>query len=296
MTRVRLGLGLGVGLALAAGAVAAGCATAVTEAPLELPPAPVPAADATAPPPTGFADAGKPVLPPNVECAEETKQVYVIATDRGLYRFNPEKLEFVRVGTVDCPTAAGTFSMAVDRRGTAYVEFTDGRLFAVDTRDATCAPTAFQPGQQGFATFGMGYAKDDDDAGETLYASGAGLAALDTTTFQLKFVGSLALGRTELSGKDKELYAFSVGSGVVARLDKTSAAVQQTYRTAAIDEQAAFAFAHWGGDFWIFTGDTFSKVTRYSPKDDTSTEVVANTGMLIVGAGSSTCAPTTSPR
>jgi hypothetical protein len=276
-------------------ATAAACAKAVTETPDVLPASPVPEADAAAPT-AAFADAGRPRLPDNVECAEETTQVFVVAADRGLYRFNPEKLEIVRVGTLDCPTAAGTFSMAIDRRGTAYVEFQDGRLFAVDTRDATCQPTAFQPNQAGFQTFGMGYARDDDDAGETLYASGAGLAALDTKTFQLKFKGSLALGRTELTGKDRELYAFSVGSGVVGRLNKNTGAVDQTYRTTAIDESAAFAFAHWGGDFWIFTGNATSKVTKYSPTTDTSTDVLSNTGILIVGAGSSTCAPTAPPR
>ena len=45
----------------------------------------------------------------------------------------PTKLQFVRVGQVACPTTAGTFSMAIDRHGTAWVEYTDGRLFAVDT-------------------------------------------------------------------------------------------------------------------------------------------------------------------
>lgn len=287
---------LRVAFVVAALGVAAGCAKALAEDTATLPPSP-PVVEDAGPPPSGFADAGKkPLPPPDVECAEETKQIYVVATDRGLYRFDPDKLTFTRVGTLDCSTAAGTFSMAVDRRGTAYVEFMDGRLFQVDTRDATCTPTPFQAGQAGFGTFGMGYANDENDAGETLYASGAGLAALDTKTFQLKFLGSLALGRTELTGKDKELYAFSVGSGAVAKLDKTNATSLATYRTAAIDESAAFAFAHWGGDFWIFTGTTTSKVTRYSPSTDTSTVAVENTGILIVGAGSSTCAPTAPPR
>ncbi len=286
-----------VATAACAFAIVVGCAKAVAEdnsAPL--PVSPAAPDDAAAPPPGAFADVSNPPAPPLPECAEETRQIYVVATDRALYRFYPEKLEFKRVGTLDCPTGAGTFSMAIDRRGTAWVEFTDGRLFAVDTRDATCKPTAFQSGQTGFTTFGMGYANNDDDAGETLYASGAGLAAIDTTTFQLKFLGSLALGRTELTGKDKELYAFSVGSGVVAKLNKTTAATEASYRTSAIDDSAAFAFAHWGGDFWIFTGTTTSKVTRYSPSTDESIDKVANTGMLIVGAGSSTCAPTTAPK
>ena len=128
--------------------------------------------------------------PDNVECAEETKQIYVLATDRVLYRFYPDKLQFVRVGQVACPTVAGTFSMAIDRRGTAWVEYTDGRLFAVDTRNATCKATGFRPGQVGFETFGMGYSLNGDSGNhETLYVSGAGLASLDTNTFDLTFLG-----------------------------------------------------------------------------------------------------------
>lgn len=237
-----------------------------------------------------------PLPPDNVECAETTKQIYVLATDLALYRFYPENLKFVRVGQVACPTVAGTFSMAIDRHGTAWVEYTDGRLFAVDTSNASCKATPFRPGQTGFETFGMGYSRNGDSAnGETLYVSGVGLASLDTKTFDLKFLGSLTYGRTELTGLDNRLFAFSVGSGVIAGLNKTTGATEVVYRTTAVAERAAFAFAQWGGDFWVFTGDQHSIVTQYSPTEDKSTVVVPDTGMLIVGAGSSTCAPTTKP-
>lgn len=233
-------------------------------------------------------------IPDDVECAETTKQIYVLATDRALYRFYPDKLQFVRVGQVACPTTAGTFSMAIDRHGTAWVEYTDGRLFAVDTTNGSCKPTGFRPGQVGFETFGMGYSLNGDASkGETLYVSGVGLASLDTKTFNLDFKGSLTYGRTELTGLDKQLFAFSVGSGVIAGLNKTTGATEVVYRTSAVSERAAFAFAQWGGDFWVFTGDNHSIVTQYSPTEDKSTVVVQDTGMLIVGAGSSTCAPTT---
>jgi hypothetical protein len=243
------------------------------------------------PPPGSFTDANAPP-PKSVECAEETKQIFVLGTDKTLYRFEPEKLKFVRIGAVGCPTAAGTFSMAIDRRGIAYVEYTDGHLYAVDTSTAKCTPTAFKAKQTGFELFGMGYALNGDASnGETLYVAGAGLGSIDTTSFDLKFLGSIPAGRTELTGQGTELFAFNVVSGIVYGLDKTNGATKVTYRTTAIDEQAAFAFAQWGGDFWIFTGNTRSIVTRYSPAEDKSTVVVDDTGMLIVGAGSSTCAP-----
>ena len=269
------------------------CANANGTAPVDLAPAD---AGSDAPPAAeaGGFNVDTPLPDDSKECAETTKQIYVLATDLALYRFYPDKLSFVRVGQVACPTTAGTFSMAIDRRGTAWVEYTDGRLFAVDTSNASCKATPFRPGQTGFETFGMGYAKNGDGAGgETLYVSGAGLASLDTKTFKLGFLGSLTYGRTELTGLDTQLFAFSVGSGVIAGLDKTTGATEVTYRTTAVNEQAAFAFAQWGGDFWVFTGNDHSIVTQYSPATNTSKVVVQNTGMLIVGAGSSTCAPTT---
>lgn len=252
-------------------------------------------ADAGAPETGIFSEAEAPP-PEAVECADETKQIYVLGTDKTLYRFYPDTLKFVRIGVVACPTVAGTFSMAIDRRGTAYVEYTDGRIFAVNTYDATCKATAFQPGQTGFENFGMGYALNGDSSnGETLYASGAGLAKIDTKTFKLEFLGSLTYGRTELTGRDTELFAFAVGSGIIAGLDKANGATKSTYRSSAVDPAAAFAFAQWGGDFWLFTGSNRSIVTRYEPVGDKSTVVVQDTGMLIVGAGSSTCAPAKRP-
>ena len=244
-----------------------------------------------------FGDAGAP-LDPDAECAEETTQIYVVATDKGFYRFYPAELEFKRIGTLGCPTRAGTFSMAIDRKGTAWVEYTDGSVYAVNTYDATCKPTSFKAGQTGFENFGMGFALDTDDpkGGEKLYVAGDGLATLDTKTFDLKFIGSLTYGRTELTSIGSQLYAFSVESGVVARLNKQTAATEATHRTSAIDAEAGFAFAHWGGSFWLFTGRSTSTVTNYSPTTDESKVVLQNTGMLIVGAGSSTCAPITPPK
>jgi hypothetical protein len=57
-------------------------------------------------------------------------------------------------------------------------------------------------------------------------------------------------------------------------------------------QDSAYAFAFWGGDFYFFTsmGGGSSTVTRYHPDDD-SLKVVATLDRTIVGAGVSTCAP-----
>jgi hypothetical protein len=56
----------------------------------------------------------------------------------------------------------------------------------------------------------------------------------------------------------------------------------------------AWAFAFWGGDFWIFlqrSQDTSTTVYRFVTATQTLSTVIANTGRTIVGAGVSTCAP-----
>jgi hypothetical protein len=69
----------------------------------------------------------------------------------------------------------------------------------------------------------------------------------------------------------------------------------------------AWAFSFYGGDFYIYTHSSGSgggppragggsDVTRYSPVTGAIDIVKPKIGFKIVGAGVSTCAPTTSPR
>ena len=60
------------------------------------------------------------------------------------------------------------------------------------------------------------------------------------------------------------------------------------------DLLTAWAFGHWGGDFWLFfkrPEDSSSIVYRLKTSDGSVTAVVSNTGRIITGAGVSTCAP-----
>ncbi len=53
----------------------------------------------------------------------------------------------------------------------------------------------------------------------------------------------------------------------------------------------AFAYAFWGGVFWIFTSPgMMTTVTRYDPSAMSEIEVTTMSS-TIVGAGVSTCAP-----
>jgi hypothetical protein len=236
--------------------------------------------------------------------------VYVVTQENDLYSFYPPDLSFTRVGQLACPTSGGTpFSMTVDRKGVAYVVFTTGELFRVSTATAACVATKFVPGQLGFKTFGMGYVADTTDPGETLFiaqndlaggqTTSGGLGIIDTTTLKVSRVGSFvpSIPPSELTGTgDGRLFAWGPNAGVsggshLYEVDKTNARILGQNPLKVGSAQNAFAFAYWGGMFWIFTGlSAQSTVTRF----DLTTQSEANVATLnatIVGAGVSTCAP-----
>ena len=101
--------------------------------------------------------------------------IYVITEQNNLLSFYPPTSAFKPIGTIACPGAAGStpFSMAVNRTGIAYVVFSpSGQLFRVSTANASCEPTPFVAGQEGFpTTFGMGFSANAD-GGETLVRGG----------------------------------------------------------------------------------------------------------------------------
>ena len=80
----------------------------------------------------------------------------------------------------------------------------------------------------------------------------------------------------------------------VARVSPSNGAESEVIPITAIDGEAnAWAFAHWGGDFWLFyksQTDASSRVFQVK-RDGSVNEVVTDTGRYIVGAGVSTCAP-----
>jgi hypothetical protein len=261
----------------------------------------------------GEGGAAKPNIP---QCADENKDVFVIAEDRTFYSFHPPTLEFKNKGLLDCPTGGATpTSMAVDRDGYAWVRHSDGTVWRVDTRDLTCTPTAYQPQAEAFTKFGMGFATETKGGStEVLYLSdsnGAGLAKLDTKTLSLSFIGpytgDLAGTTSELTGTgDGKLYGFFVTSPAqVGEISKATGDIIDPKPLPGVYAGNAWAFSFYGGDFYIYTSyeggglprnSGGSDVTKYSPSDGKVEVVKSKIGFKIVGAGVSTCAPTTSPR
>ncbi|HEX4512437.1 MAG TPA: hypothetical protein VH054_02840 [Polyangiaceae bacterium] len=269
-----------------------------------------PASDGVAP------DGGSPTFddaPSNVDgatdgCAAEAKLIYVISDDdETLYSFYPPTLMFTKIGAVACENDYLPFAMSVARDGFAWVLYEDGNIFRVSTVDASCTPTAYVPNQGGFSQFGMGFAADaPNSTSETLYVCWTqGLAKIDPLTLNLTTIGAMP-GLDISSGCDltgtgaAQLFSFDSGQAgwTIAQIDmKTSAPIWQKSLTPPLTASGSWGTSFWGGDLYLYKADlgTGSAVWRYRPSDQTMVQLVADVGFTIVGAGESTCAPTTPP-
>jgi hypothetical protein len=201
--------------------------------------------------------------------------------------------------------------MAVDRAGIAFVLYQSGNIYRVSTVDASCEASGFKPNQLGWERFGMGYVSyQAGSESETLFIiDGSALGSGSATNKGLglispegkvstvgQFDGSLSGRTAEVTGLgDGRLFGFFVDSDAdtysVAEIDKASGAVLSN-EPQPLPATSSWAFAHWGGSFYLFNADGGpSRVHKYTPGKGT-TQVVSNAGERIVGAGVSTCAPT----
>ena len=149
---------------------------------------------------------------------------------------------------------------------------------------------------------------------EVLYLSdhdGAGLASLDVKTLKTTFIGAyngtLAGKTSELTGTgDGKLYGFFVTSPTqVAEISKGTGQITPLKTLDNVFAGNAWAFSFYGGDFYVYTAADAnpqfpqaggaSKITKYSPVTGVIETVKESLGFKIVGAGVSTCAPTSSP-
>jgi hypothetical protein len=278
-------------------------------------------------------DAGLSDPPPG--CASDAQEyIFVVDRDNKLYRFEPaaDAHSFQLIGTLDCPAGdpiwspdafadATPFSMSVDRDAVAWVLYTSGEMFRVSTEDASCTPSGFQPSQADYDLFGMGFVADSPgSAGEKLFAAGFivhrvngmryehKLGYVDPMSLQLSHVTAMGtlLHGPELTGTgDARLYAyFPGGDDRIVELDKSTGselAGRQWPAGQLPGEPLSYAFAHWGGRFYVFVtsegsfGGNETQVIRVDPEANGGAglaETVTQTGVPeVVGAGVSTCAP-----
>jgi hypothetical protein len=269
-----------------------------------------------------------------VACADASDTlIYTVTTDTSpdgqnnfrLLRFDPSTSQFTLIGTLACPDQGQPFSMAVDRTGAAYVLYYNevlegegvvpppGNIYRVDLNTAACEATSYVPSTQ-FLNFGMAFAANDDGGGETLYVASNNndtstsgyLGAIDEATLALTYVGTFSptVTQAELTGTgDGRLFAFwapnsstSPGSAV-SQINQNTAAVIAQAALPTVTQGGGWAFAFWGGQFYLFTnpdgpvnGDTTTIVQRYDPTTGAVVQV-ASYPDTVVGAGVSTCAP-----
>jgi hypothetical protein len=268
------------------------------------------------PPPDAapLTDVGPDVDPiiPEIPCSEEGTWVYVISHDYGLYRFDPSLRQFTLIAPIDCPGLGQPFSMAVSRSAIAYILFYENSpgwscvgMNAVDVVTGECLGlTNFDcDNPEEFALFGMGYATLGPDTGqEKLYVMRgwdqspwlASLEPEDGTVVPLVSMGSQS--QAEMTGNSRgELFGFFGWDDpkFLARIDVSTGALHDIVSIPQLSGNSATAVAYWGGDFYIFwseagTGDVY-RVSGTTVSHHTSFP------FSIVGAGVSTCAPTTTP-
>ncbi len=257
--------------------------------------------DEPAPPP----EDDEPELdPPDEDDCENTSDlVYVIDKDsESLYLFEPETLTLDKLGTLDCDYWSSPASMAVARDGVAYVRYSDDAVYAVDVETLHCTQTSYRDSSTNFGSFGMGYATDDADTWrDSLYLSNENrLARLDTASWSLDILGALS-SQSELTGNaEGELWAFLPleSPAELVQLDKETGQKLETLNMHNFPDPTTidtFAFATWGGDFWLFVRTSgmgsSTDVYQVTPQGH-MTKVAPNIGINVVGAGVSTCAPT----
>jgi len=264
-------------------------------------------------------------------CAGGTELIYVVDDTYRLLSFDPATEMFTLIGTLSCPAGtpwpdwqpgpATPFSMSVDRTGTAWVLYSSGEIFHVNVSDASCQATGFTKGQSGFELFGMGFVSDSPGStAETLYIAGGSsttgatdfrLGRVDGSSLAVTQIGTLTVPETfgpELTGTgDAKMFGYypGINNTQVSELSKTTAQIQQTWPMPGLGNQIrAWAFAHWGGRFYIFitTSDllgttTTSQVQLLDPATGNSNVIAGleDIPYIIVGAGVSTCAPIVVP-
>ena len=212
--------------------------------------------------------------------------------------------------------------MAVDRDANAWVNYvqsggagdTAGVIYKVSTTDASCASSAAVKLPNGWYRIGMGYSTIGTSmTAEALYVDGVGNGTGKGPTTGLglvdfgkgtvgpigKFTGAVAGKPCELTGTGAgTLFGFFTTSPVyVAEVDKTSGATPTAVPMTGLQKPRDWAFSFWGGHFYLYTSQGHgSSVTDYDPSTGSiDTSYITNLSFNIVGAGVSTCAPTTMP-
>lgn len=247
--------------------------------------------------------------------------IFVLSSTADLWKYYPMSNTFEELGTISCPGLLNnTFSMAVDRLGFAWVQFTGGELRRINVTNVDqCDDPGYALGQQNVKNFGMAFVSNSEsDACDRIFGntySGFGgyteapnagdFITIDPDTLALSKLGKTNFDGAEVTGTgDGRAFVFGgVNPSKLVELDKTDGSVVQVVPLDGLEiNNSAFAFAFFAGDFYFFTDSnvdfTSSEVTHLDFDDSDNngvqdlTLLTDDAPLLIVGAGVSTCAPT----
>ncbi|NVB82641.1 MAG: hypothetical protein HOV81_29960 [Kofleriaceae bacterium] len=240
-------------------------------------------------------------------CADGTELIYTI--DQFNYRlsqFDPATKTFHDLGSLSCPGGGTPFSMSVDRSGNAWVLYTTGELFKVAINSGLTCTKLPWTSPNGLEVFGMGFSTDmPGGSTESLYIGGGQtqtqtsftLARVDPTTMATTVLGTQS-ALPEMTGTgNAELWGFmpEPTTARVVQFDKSTGAILTTHVESQLGgTMTAYAFAHWGGHFWVFLqkgAETSTTVYEVDGMTGVISTATPATGRTIVGAGVSTCAP-----
>ena len=251
-------------------------------------------------------------------CSPGTELIYVLSDGGTIWSFDPAEELFARVADVACGGMSSTFSMGVSRKARAWIQYQSGDLYTVDLNDPgdpiKCLDPGFSPpGDPRFSNFGMAFVAEGlADPCDQLYAHtatdpegiGPGVGALgviDRQSLKLEVVAAIDYAWGELTGSgDGRLFAYA-GSAppLLFEYDKASGATLGALPLPSLKSDSAFAFAWFGGDFYLFSDpDPFGSVSQVWHLDYDGSEgggqaltLLGTAPIRIVGAGVSTCAP-----
>ena len=244
--------------------------------------------------------------------------IFVLSSDAELWKYFPKTNSFEMLGALNCPGLfPGTFSMAVDRTGFAWVQFTAGELRKISVSDVSnCEDPGFDVGQQDVPNFGMAFVSNSaNDPCDRIYGnsfSGNGFVegdkigdfiTIDPVNLQLSKLGKTNFDGAEVSGTgDGRAFIFGGSNpSKLVELDKQDGSTVTVLPLGTLEiNTGGFAFASFAGDFYLFTdsdNDNNSEVTRldYDDSDNNGKQdlkvVLQDVPLRVVGAGVSTCAP-----
>jgi hypothetical protein len=263
-------------------------------------------------------------------CGPLTRPIYAFDVNNALLRFDPLLLgsqtapiqslgvPICNVGPALPGWAGGTsvISMSVDRLGFVWALYSSGEIFTINPATLACANTGYAPAQTAaWQLFNMAFAGPVTANEQSLYVSGGSvdmastgnLGKIDPVALTVQTIGVLGgaadfsvslagVGTTDLFG----LYPAISSPTFLRQIDRTTGAVVGTPLAVSGfgGATSAWAFAHWGGKFWVFVttdNGVVQTTTLYSVDRTTGAQQgeLTNLAFTPTSAGSSTCVPTT---